>query len=267
VRGVKKYVNTTNDLTWPDGTPIAKGYYEFDADGKMIAKNGPNEDGYFYKNGAALKAYQLVEYNGDYYFIGDYNKYVTNKSVSLTRARLDSVGLTELPAGTYAFDADGKMIIVIPEPKNGPQADGSFYINDVKQAGYQLIAYNGDYYFVGDYNKYIVNKTQYLSVARLTAVGLDLPAGNYQFDSTGKLVLPVDRNGLVDGFYYVDNVVTPDAGLIFQDGYYYYIIDEGRPVVGKCYYVSKLNDLVWLDGTPVTMGTYTFDAEGRLVTD
>lgn len=71
----------------------------------------------------------------------------------------------------------------------------------------------------------------------------------------------------MDGFYYVDNVVTPDAGLIFQDGYYYYIIDEGRPVVGKRYYVSKLNDLVWLDGTPVTMGTYTFDAEGRLVTD
>ena len=422
VRGVKKYVNTTNDLTWPDGTPIAKGYYEFDADGKMIAKNGPNEDGYFYKNGAALKAYQLVEYNGDYYFIGDYNKYVTNKSVSLTKARLDSVGLTELPAGTYAFgadgkmvvvipepkngpqadgffyvndvkqtgyklleyngnyyfvgdynkyavnktvslsktrlaeagldlvagkyyfdaegklvipepkngpqadgffyindvkqtgyklleyngnyyfvgdynkyavnkfvtltrarldeagltdvpagkyefDAEGKMIIVIPEPKNGPQADGTFYINDVKQAGYKLVEYNGDYYFVGDYNKYIVNKTQYLSVARLNAVGLDLPAGNYQFDSTGKLVLPVDRNGLVDGFYYVDNVVTPDAGLIFQDGYYYYIIDEGRPVVGKSYYVSKLNDLVWLDGTPVTMGTYTFDAEGRLVTD
>jgi hypothetical protein len=82
------------------------------------------------------------------------------------------------------------MIIVIPEPKNGPQADGTFYINDVKQAGYQLIEYNGDYYFVGDYNKYAVNKTLYLSKTRLAAAGLDLLAGNYYFDTDGKMVQP-----------------------------------------------------------------------------
>jgi hypothetical protein len=81
------------------------------------------------------------------------------------------------------------MIIVIPEPKNGPQADGSFYINDVKQTGYKLVEYNGDYYFIGDYNRYITNKTHYLTVARLAAVGLELPAGNYQFDAQGRLVL------------------------------------------------------------------------------
>ena len=36
-------------------------------------------DGYFYLNGTRVNAYQLVKYEGDYYFIGVGNKYVTNK--------------------------------------------------------------------------------------------------------------------------------------------------------------------------------------------
>ena len=114
-------------------------------------------------------------------------------------------------------------------------------------------------------NKIVVNKIQYLSAESLSAVGLELPEGEYQFDEEGRLVFPDPRNGLINGIYYVDDVVVPNAGLIFQDGAYYYIIDDGRPVVGKSYYVSILNDLVWLDGTPVTMGTYAFDAEGKLI--
>jgi len=36
VKNVKKYVSKTNGLTWADGTAIESGYYEFDAEGKMI---------------------------------------------------------------------------------------------------------------------------------------------------------------------------------------------------------------------------------------
>ena len=111
------------------------------------------------------------------------------KTVTLTRARLDEAGLTNVPAGEYEFDAEGKMIIVISEPKNGPQADGFFYIDDVKQTGYQLIEYNGDYYFIADFNQYVVNKTVTLTRARLASVGLDLPTGQYAFGADGKLIL------------------------------------------------------------------------------
>jgi hypothetical protein len=100
------------------------------------------------------------------------------------------VGLTDVPAGRYAFDAEGKMVIVIPEPKNGPQADGFFYINDVKQTGYKLFEYEGSYYFVGDYNKYTVGKSVYFTKAQLAAAGLTgLPSGNYQFGADGKMIL------------------------------------------------------------------------------
>ena len=251
------------------GLDLPAGDYEFDADGKMILvapaqKNGPQEDGFFYIDDVKQRGYQLIEYNGAYYFVGDYNKYVAGKTQFVSAERLASVGL-DLPAGDYEFAADGKMILVAPAQKNGPQEDGTFYINDVKQSGYQLVEYNGTFYFIGDYNKIVVNKIQYLSAESLAAVGLELPEGKYQFDEEGRLVFPDPRNGLINGLYYVDDVVVPNAGLIFQDGAYYYIIDDGRPVVGKSYYVSILNDLVWLDGTPVTMGTYAFDAEGKLI--
>ena len=36
VTSIRRYVSNTNGLTFADGTPIAKGYYEFDENGKMI---------------------------------------------------------------------------------------------------------------------------------------------------------------------------------------------------------------------------------------
>ena len=36
VAGKEYYVSNTNGLTWEDGTPVAKGYYTFDENGKLI---------------------------------------------------------------------------------------------------------------------------------------------------------------------------------------------------------------------------------------
>ena len=92
-----------------------------------------------------------------------------------------------LPGGYYEFDAEGKMIL--PEPLNGPQSDGYFYIDNVKQIGWRLHKYNGNYYYVAAHNKYITNKTAYLAKADLESVGLNLPAGYYEFDAEGKMIL------------------------------------------------------------------------------
>ena len=81
------------------------------------------------------------------------------------------------------------MIYTRPDAKNGPQSDGFFYINDVRQNAYQLIEFEGDYYYINDFHKYAINKTIYLTAADLTAVGLSLPAGYYGFDAQGKLVV------------------------------------------------------------------------------
>ena len=162
------------------GTGLQAGYFDFGADGKMILKNGACDDGYFYINGVKQLAYQLVrDDNGDFYFIGDYNKYVVNKTVYLSSARLAGTGLQ---AGYFDFGADGKMIL-----KNGACDDGYFYINGVKQYAYQLIEFEGNYYFIGDYNKYVVNKTMYVSAKHLEGTGLT--AGYYTFDSDGKMII------------------------------------------------------------------------------
>ena len=91
------------------------GTYEFDADGKMIIEteeepevlNGLVGD-YYYIDGVRVGSYYgLVEWNGNYYYIKDNAKIVKNVTITITAARTH--GLVE--AGTYSFDADGKMII------------------------------------------------------------------------------------------------------------------------------------------------------------
>ena len=80
-------------------------YYEglqlFDADGKMIIYDGP-VNGYIYINGSQQKAYQLIQHNGDFYFISDYHKYIINKSQYLSKERLEGTGY---PAGSGAWPA------------------------------------------------------------------------------------------------------------------------------------------------------------------
>ena len=138
---------------------------------------------YIYDNGKRLTAYQLVEVDGSYYFIADYNRIIKNVTKYIKASYLEG---TDLKAGNYEFDADGKMIIVEPEKKNGP-VDGYFYIDDVKQLAYQLIEWNGDYYFIGNYNMIVKNKTQYISATHVA--GTDLKAGNYEFDADGKMII------------------------------------------------------------------------------
>ena len=181
-RNERYYVSNTNGLTFADGvTAVPKDWYEFDADGKMTLKHGACDDGFFYINGAKQKAYQLIrDDNGDFYFIGDYNKYVVNKTMYMSSERLAGTGLK---AGYFDFGADGKMIL-----KNGADADGYFYINGVKQYAYQLIKDdNGDYYFIGDFNKYVVNKTMYVSAKHVEGTGLKV--GYYTFDASGKMII------------------------------------------------------------------------------
>ena len=100
--------------TFADGTAITVGYYDFDADGKLVTKNGPQSDGYFYKNGIRLNAYQLVEYDGDIYFVYDGHKLAKNCKLYLSQQFVEGKTFadgTAIAVGYYDFDAAGKMII------------------------------------------------------------------------------------------------------------------------------------------------------------
>ena len=77
-------------------------------DGEVELKNGPQEDGYFYINGVKQSCYQLVEYEGHYYFINDGHRIAKNAKIYLSGKFIEG---TDLVSGYYEFDAEGKMIL------------------------------------------------------------------------------------------------------------------------------------------------------------
>ena len=159
---------------------LEPGNYQFDSEGKMVIRNGVIGD-YLYINNVRQEAYQLVQYNGDYYFISDGHKVAKNTSVYLGTSA-EKAGIAP---GNYDFGADGKMII-----RNGVIGD-YLYINNVRQEAYQLVEYNGDYYFVSDGHKVAKDTTVYLgnsTAGKTRPDGQPMEKGYYYFNADGKLV-------------------------------------------------------------------------------
>ena len=66
-----------------------------------------------YKNNTKLKAYQLVEIDGDFYFIGDRHEIVKDKKIYLNEERINGLTYadgTPIATGYHNVDADGKLI-------------------------------------------------------------------------------------------------------------------------------------------------------------
>ena len=229
-----------------EGTGLKVGYYEFDADGKMILKNGPDGD-YFYKDGVRQNAYQLVEFEGNYYFINDSHKLAKNKRIYLSERFLEG---TNLKVGYYEFDADGKMIL-----KNGPDGD-YFYINGVRQNAYQLVEFEGDYYFINDSNKLAKNKRIYLSAKFVE--GTDIAVGYYEFDENGKMKR---LNGPDGDYFYINGVRQNAYQLVEFEGNYYFINDSHKLAKNKRLYMSQR----FVEGTDLKVGYYEFDADGKMI--
>ena len=235
-----------------EGTDFLPGYYEFDENGKMntAVKNGVI-DGYLYIENVQQKAYKLVKYDGDYYFIGDYNKVVMNETIYLSAQILAD---TNFEPGYFDFDADGKMII-----KNGAAEDGFFYIDGVKQKAYQLVKTDeGDYYFISDYHKYVKSERRYLSAKVLE--GTDFLPGYYEFDAEGKMNTAA-KNGVIDGYLYINDVKQTAYKLVEFDGAYYFISDYNKVIMGVRRYMTAQA----LEGTGLKAGYYEFGADGKMI--
>ena len=262
----KEYVD---GYTYADGTPFTAGYYTFGADGKMVIKNGVY-DGYMYINNKRINRYTLIELNGDYYFVGDGRKVAMNQTIYLTKEYVDGfthADGTPLTVGYYTFGADGKMVITEETVKNGV-IDGFMYINNERVNRYDLVEFDGNYYFVGDYRKVVMNRTIYLTnqfiSGKTYADGTPLTEGYYTFDAEGKMVI---KNGVVDGYMYINNVRVNTYRLVNFDGAYYFVGDGRKVAVNKTIYLTKeyVDGYTYADGTPLAVGYYTFDAEGKMV--
>ena len=246
VKNCTYYVTKTNGLK-------PAGYYTFDADGKMVIKNGlveENGDLYYYVDGAKTAA-GLIKWEGNYYYIASNLKAVKNAKHYVFADKAN--GLKS--AGWYWFNADGTMYLEGIREENGTK----YYYKDGVKNYAGLIEISGDYYYVKSDCSVVCNRSYYVTKSN----GL-MPSATYTFGADGKMVIKngIYREKLGDGneylFYYVNNVRQVGTGLVqLDDGSYIYVRSGANLAVGS-YYVSKTNDLL-------PKGTYTFGEDGKMV--
>ena len=251
LNGKDCWLHKTNGLALPEW-----GYY-FDENGVILhdedtGKNGILKDGedlFYYVDGIKAPA-GMIKIGDDYYYADSKGQLIVNQTYYCSRMN----GLME--EGTYAFDAEGKLIPGATD-KNGIVKDDDgvlrYYVyGKVTYVG--LIEIDGDFYYVRSNGEVVTNCVYWITWTH----GLK-EAGYYTFDENGKLT-GTPKNGIVeeDGVlhYYVNGKLTY-AGLIkIGDDYYY--VNSKCEVVRDCdYYITWTHDLL-------PQGRYHFDADGKL---
>ena len=251
LNGEDCWLHKTNGLALPEW-----GYY-FDENGVILhdedtGKNGilkAGEDLFYYVDGIKAPA-GMIKIGDDYYYANSKGQLIVNQTYYCSRMN----GLME--EGTYAFDAEGKLIQGATD-KNGIVKDDDgvlrYYVNG-KVTYVGLIEIDGDFYYVRSNGEVVTDCVYWITWTH----GLK-EAGYYTFDENGKLT-GIPKNGIVeeDGVlhYYVNGKLTY-AGLIkIGDDYYY--VNSKCEVVRDCdYYISWTHDLL-------PQGKYHFDADGKL---
>ena len=200
-------------------------------------------------NGEILWHPGEVKVDGDYYYFASANNMIKGRDYNVTRVHDLQL------RGRYTFNDEGKVMMY--DGITNVNGTDYYYVNGVKTyAG--LIKIGDDLYYINSACEVVKNRSYYVSKTN----GL-LPAGMYNFDADGKLIVDAPTKiGIVketetDWYYYVDGVKVY-AGLIEIDDSLYYVNSAFQVIHGRDYYVSKTNGLK-------PQGTYTFDAEGKLV--
>ena len=251
LNGKDCWLHKTNGLALPEW-----GYY-FDENGVILhdedtGKNGILKDGedlFYYVDGIKAPA-GMIKIGDDYYYANSKGQLIVNQTYYCSRMN----GLME--EGTYAFDAEGKLIQGATD-KNGIVKDDDgvlrYYVNG-KVTYVGLIEIDGDFYYVRSNGEVVTDCVYWITWTH----GLK-EAGYYTFDENGKLT-GTPKNGIVeeDGVlhYYVNGKLTYVGLIKIGDDYYY--VNSKCEVVRDCdYYISWTHDLL-------PQGKYHFDADGKL---
>ena len=231
------------------------GYY-FDENGVIPHdeqfQNGIVEEGgvkYYYIDGIRVHM-GMFKLDGSFYYAKSDGALIVNRTYYCER-----MSDSGLPAGTYGFDADGKL-------KNGIVAENDslyYYLNGaLHYAG--LIEIDGSYYYVRTNGEVVHGRSHWITKTN----GL-MSERSYQFAEDGRMIDPeikdTGKDGIVqenDSLYYYRDGVHYYAGLIEIDGSYYYVRTNGEVVHGRSYWITKTNGL---------MGerSYQFAEDGKMI--
>lgn len=160
--------------TYASNGLLAKGYYEFGADGAMLQGVVEKADGLYYYNRGNTAYLGLIERGGEYYYVNEGGK------LEIGRVYVGSYPSNGLVTkGYYEFGEDGAML-------NGFEqlADGLYYYNKGVARYYGLKVIDNDLYYIEEGGKVMTGK---VFVGTYASNGL-LPRGNYTFAEDGKFV-------------------------------------------------------------------------------
>ena len=199
LNGQDCWLHKANGLALPEW-----GYY-FDKNGVILhdedtSKNGILKDGedlFYYVDGIKAPA-GMIKIGDDYYYANSKGQLIVNQTYYCSRMN----GLMD--EGTYAFDAEGKLIQGATD-KNGIVKDDDgvlrYYVNG-KVTYVGLIEIDGDFYYVRSNGEVVTDCVYWITWTH----GLK-EAGYYTFDENGKLT------------------GTPKNGIVAEDGVlHYYVI-------------------------------------------
>ena len=152
---------------------------DYERPSNTTLKNGIyTEDGvmYYYENDKKTDA-GLINIDGTYYYVDSSCKVVTGTH------KIEKTN-DILPAGTYEFGEDGKLLIS-DSIKNGiyTENDVMYYYEDNKKTHAGLIKLGDDYYYIDSSCKVVVGSVN------ITKTNGLLPAGTYKFDEDGKMII------------------------------------------------------------------------------
>ncbi len=164
----------------------------FDDDGSLIhtyTDEGLVTDGdliVYVKDGVAQYQGLVQAEDGSIYYINSTRRAVKDCTYSITAAKTNGI----LPAGTYQFGPDGKLIVENTEAKNGLCFDDDgeirYYVNGVAQYQGLVQAEDGSIYYINSSKKAVKNCSYAITAAKTNGI---LPAGTYEFGADGKLIV------------------------------------------------------------------------------
>ncbi|MBO5213949.1 MAG: hypothetical protein J6B86_04185, partial [Clostridia bacterium] len=188
-----------------------------------------------------------------YYYAGPNGVLVTGKYYAW---RLNEN--CDITTGWYYFDSTGKLV-------DSGIVDGYYYV-DGKPTEMGLFEYEGNYY-VAQYDGKIIKAQEYY-VWKIDDSAKDAFAeGWYEFDENG-VIIPL-KNGIIDGYYYVDGKPTEMGLFKYADGNYYVAQYDGKIITSENYttygagkyYVWKVDE----SASEIATGWYYFGADGAML--
>ena len=285
----KAYYATAGKLTrgW---LTVDDEWYYFDTktfaglDGVQVADKGV---AFIFDNGRVTKGTWMATSAGTRYWYGP--GYYRDTSPETTSCRA-----YEIDGKTYLFDHSGYLQTnTIAKFFNGEYS--VFYTCDETGAAtlfsgvyndflyrdgvkvtttYKVVKVGDDYYYISDGYKVAKNVTLNLGAS---LAGTGLAAGKYTFDADGKMIMPETpeepeepevKNGVINGFLYVDGVQMQRYKLYYFEGHFYYVGDSNKVAMNVTLNLGASVQGHYLEnGEPLQPGRYYFDAEGKMVID